>query len=302
MSEDRTTATDGGVQTSLQSFAEGEPGVGADAGLKEATTERLTIHDDGITPLLAQGGHAQTPSELVIMPSELHRRTLKRRLTDIGVPSDAFRFAKPRDVAEQMLVAALATPPTALDRIDRLQLLETVLETDGPARTHLQRVIGTSLPATLKRVEQVCTEIESITGYHPERVAALQEWCDTTTTPAAADTRDLLVGTLAVERQLRERSGKLASSDAVVRRACRILTADPSVWETAFSAIERVLVYGVSTLSAALVDLLASILQATELEAHVGCRPASGGVTATRLRTVLDISSPGQEVFDGGSP
>jgi ATP-dependent helicase/nuclease subunit B len=297
MSEERTAATDGGVQTSLQAFGGADSAGGVDADVCEAVTERLTIHHDGVAPLLARGRHAETPTELVIMPSELHRRTLKRRLSRASTPRDAFEFVKPRGVADALLATAVASPPSALDRVDRLRLLETEVAENATARRHLQRVIGPSLSANVERVERACTTIESLTGYHPDRVAALRAWCEATGTTAAADTQDVLAGAIAVERSLHEQSERLVSSDAVVRRACRALMADASTWPAAFPAIDRVWVSGVSTVSAALGDLLASCLRQTTVPVHVGCRPASGPVIETRVPRLLSVATPGEEVI-----
>jgi len=289
------------IQTSLETFA-GREGTTAE-NVERSTTEgfrsQITIHHDDLTPLLNRGAHAQTPTELVMMPLDLHQRVFKQRLIRADTPRDAHRLTEPVDVAGQILASSGASQPSIVDRIDRIPLFEELLEAEPAMANAFERVLGTPAAESVTSVEQARTEIESVTGYHPARVGALREWCASRATLAARDGRDVLEATLMIEERLRKRTGKATSTGAVVRRAVRVLNSgDEARWETVYPSVERVWVCGLSTIPASLVDLLTSILTTTDVEVHLVTRPVSGPVLAERLWDGVAVSNPGREVFE----
>lgn len=300
MSDSNTESTGKSIQTSLAIFAGQQETLSKKGGMN-ATGElqsRVTVHQDDLAPLLDRGAHAESPTELVLMPLDLHRRVFKQRLSSAEMPRDAHRLTEPVDVAGRVLEPTGDSQPSIVDRIDRIPLLEELLRTETAAADAFERVLGTPAAESVKSVEQARTEIESVTGYHPTRVGALRKWCASRATPPARDGRDLLEATLTIEERLRERTGKATSTGAVVRRAARVLSSgDVARWESVYPSVERVWVCGLSTIPASLVDLVASILATTNVEAHLVTRPVSGPVLAERLWDGVAVADPGQEVF-----
>lgn len=264
----------------------------------DGPTAHLSIHQGSLDPLLDRGGHAQHPTELVVTPGDLHRRTIKHRFERAKQPRDTIDCVEPADIAERVLVADGGTTPTLLDRVDRIPLLEALLQEMDTATAMLARVLGTAPQQTVSRVERARTAIETTTGYHPVRIAGLRDWCADRETPVAADCRDLLAGVLAVERQLRAQTDHATSQGMLVRQVCRTLReCNGRNWGEAFPTIERLWLCGVTTLSATLADLVAAIGTATAVELHLHTRPVSGALLRDRLPEIFAVPDPGREVF-----
>lgn len=279
----------------------GNTGTALSDAVARRTDERVpqpTVHNGSLEPLLDRGGHAHQPTELVIAPNDLHQRTLKQRFARARQPRDTIRCVSPIDIATELQTASQNNPPELLDRVDRLPLLEHLLEeTDAPA-ARLTRVLGVAPRENVDQVEQARNTIETITGYHPTRVAAIREWCTQHDAPAANDCRDLLEGVLGMEQELRARTDEMTSQGALVRKACqRILTQEGQSWDTAFPTIERLWLCGISIPAASLLDLVAAVGRATDVDLHLHVRPVSGTLIRDRLPELLAVPQPGQEVF-----
>lgn len=307
--EERITMTEEGqdvgnssIQTSLATFDQADRS--ASQLLKTEQGEspfdsRLRFHDDGLSALLERSKHAVSPTELVLVPVDLHRRVIKHRLADENHPRDAFRLCRPVDVGAELLEATTGEQPGTADRIDRLPLLEQALRNHTTVAERFQVVFGASPIDSVKLVEQARTEVESITGYHPDRIERFRTWCEKRDDPLGADGLDLLRGTVEIERDLRQQTDRVTSKEAVVRWACReILESDGVLWQQRYPTIDRVWLCGVSTISATLVDFLSCLLSTTDVDVHVYVRNTSGVVIRERFPQLLGIEAPGKVVFE----
>ncbi len=301
----------GWVQTSLEVFGEeaSSPGIRGDGEqvetqqqplLSKATFDRkVVVHVGDLTPLVSYGDHSPFPTELVLAPVALHRRTIKRRLAAADTPRDTLSLVSPDAVAAQVVETATQTPPGLVDRVDRIALLEMLLRETPEATDRLQMVLGPHPAESVKLVDQARNELETITGYHPDRLTALREYCNGRDRPAATDMQDFVAGTVAIERALRVRTDRVTSTGALLRWACRrLVSQDGEPWDAEYASIERVWVCGISTLSASLVDFLVSLLVTTDVEVHLFLRRASAPVVQERLLDLFAIETPGLEVFD----
>jgi len=258
----------------------------------------LTIHEQDLAPLLKRGNHAQKPTDLVFAPVAIHRRTLKHRFISANKPRDTLRLTDPVDVAFELVSRTNDCDPEILDRIDRIPLLEQLLQNNSDARTHFRKVLGKPPVTAINEVEQARTRIETVTGYHPKRVRDIRGWCKHRHSTDAADVADRLEGTLAIEHQLREETDHATSTESLIRRASRgLVESDGRSWRERYSSIERLWVCGLSTLSVTMTDFIAAILATTDVEAHLHARHTSSPLHAAGLPDRFDVDAPGTEVF-----
>lgn len=263
-------------------------------GTKETEpTVEFRIND--LDDLLESATHVQHATDLVITPVDLHRRHLKGRLAAAGQPLDAFDFVGGGDVATCLLDQA-GRRTRSLDRVDRLDALRDILaDPDGP-RKHFEDLFGGEPTAQVKDVEQIRSELEAITNYHPTRVRAYRELADTLAAPVAADACDALDGAHAVEVALRNGGVSIPTTTELLRRATRRLVRDGAdFWEAGYPHVERVVLAGLSNVSAPLVDLLTAIAQATDVQAAIYLRQATGPDYRDRLPQTL-VPDPGEVV------
>lgn len=300
MSGRTTDPETGPLQTSLTAF--GEEAFQSTRPKKTVPTSKLlsglTIHEQDIDSLLGRGGHAREPTELVLAPVAIHRRTLKHRFVRANKPRDALRLTGPVDVAFELVTATNDCDPEILDRVDRIPVLEQLLQKNPDARNPFRQVLGKPPATAVNEVEQARTRIETVTGYHPKRVSAVREWCDRRQSTETADIADRLEGTLAIERHLREETEHATSKESLVRRATRnLVESDGRAWRERYPSIERLWVCGLSTLSVTMTDFIAAILARTDVEVHLYTRHASGPLHANGLPERFDVEQPGTEVF-----
>ena len=260
--------------------------------------EQLTVHVGGEDAVWERARQGTRPMELVVSPVELHQRNFQRRLREANLPKDAFVFEDPIGMSNQLLDQT-GRSTTTIDRIDRLSLLRSLF--DGPT---LDEETGVPLPPCIsarapQQIEQIRTEVETITNFHPERVAA---WRDTATEiyrPIDEEAEAFLDTALAVERQLRERTTKAVSETGLIRRATRSLVrTDRSVWDETYPDIGRVSLLGLSSLSAPHTDLVHALCTTTSVEVHVHFRSGIGGYLQSRVGGLLDVTDPGTAVFE----
>lgn len=269
-------------------------------GRADDLPERLVVRTGGEERLL---GHARTclrPTELVVAPVELHQRNLQRRLREQSLPKDAFEFVDPVALSKRLLTA-IDRPKRSIDRIDRLTLLRSAL--DDPQG--LEADLSSNLPGVSssdpQHIEQLRTEIETVTNFHPDRIQAWKRVADDLQDPIDVETTERLVVGLDVEQALRERTQeeKAVSETELVRRATRsIVETSGSAWTKTYASIERVWLLGLSSLSATHADLLQSLLSETAAEVRIHFREGTGDYLTGRLRSLLEVDRPGREVFE----
>jgi ATP-dependent helicase/nuclease subunit B len=256
----------------------------------------LNNHVGDVEKILEWARHAERVANLVLAPVELHRRNLKIRLTEAGLPLDAFSFTGPTAVASRLLTTA-GESSKALDRIDRLSLLSDILADENEATKRFRMVLGGDLAQSGQVVEQARTELETTTNYHPDRVDAFRRVAESHSTPINVDASDVLGGTLAVERELRRRSDKAPSDGGLIRRATRTLVdTDGTVWENTYGGIDRIALVGLSNIPATYLDLLAAVAATCDVEVHVFLRRGTGKYLEQRLSVFRPVEKLGRVV------
>lgn len=260
--------------------------------------EQLTLHVGDEEQLFDRARRCSKPTELVVSPVELHQRNVQRRLREANLPKDAFVFEDPVGISKLVLEEA-GHSTTTIDRIDRLTLLRSILESTGPKdsmETHLPSEAASCDPQT---VEQIRTEVETVTNFHPKRVSAWSETAAELYDPIDKEAEEFLDAALTVERHLRNRTPKAISETELVRRATRlIVTSNGTTWKETYPEIERLILLGLSSLSAPHTDLVHSLTETTSVEVHIHFRSGAGEYLASRVRDLLSVPDPGQEVFE----
>lgn len=260
--------------------------------LQEQLPRNLTLHVGHEEALLERADNSWNQTELVLAPVELHRRNIQRRLRESQTPKDGLQFADPSEVGERILDAA-GLPTTTIDRIDRLSMIRSVLSEDEMSIT------SPAVPSDPQTVEQVRTEIENVTGFHPERLEIFRDVADGLTAPIDADAAEILSAATGIERVLRQRTSKSISEVEFVRRAARnILATDGKVWHEAFPEVDCVSLVGVSSVPAAHIDLLHAVLNSVSVSVHIHFRRGTGSYLSRRVPQLFDVAEPGAVVFD----
>ncbi|WP_245883342.1 hypothetical protein [Halalkaliarchaeum desulfuricum] len=150
-----------------------------------------------------------------------------------------------------------------------------------------------------QHVEQIRTEVETATNFHPERISAWSETADALYSPIDREAEEFLEAALAVERRLRDRTSKAISETELIRRATRsIVTTDGAAWKETYPQIERLTLLGLSSFSAPHTDLVHGLLETTAIEIHVHFRSGTGEYLTSRVRDLLSVADPGLEVFE----
>lgn len=276
----------------------------------------LTTYVGDEERLLDRARRTASPSELVIASVQLHQRNLQRRLREAAEPRDAFDFVDPESVGERILSATDGTDGTdethgihethethvSLDRIDRLSLLRSLTDSGSTGGSELPpavRELGVGgRESGEQHVEQIRSEVESMTNFHPTRVDALRNATSNIRAPIDDEADSLIDGGIAIETALRERTSKAVSKADLLRRATRYVDGtDGGAWQAAFPEIDRVSFVGVSSVSAPYVDLLHAMLAATDVSVEIHLRPGTEAFLDDRLPELLAIDGPGREVF-----
>jgi ATP-dependent helicase/nuclease subunit B len=260
--------------------------------------EQLMLHVGDEELVFERARRCPRPTELVASPVELHQRNVQRRLREANLPKDAFSFIDPVGISKQVLESA-GRPTATIDRIDRLSLLRSVLE-DSPSHTSSELPLPPGVSSRdPQQVEQIRTEVETVTNFHPERIAAWRDTTDDLYDPIDAESSELLDAALFVERGLRDRTSKAISETGLVRRATRLIVAtDGVVWTQAYPHIERLTLLGLSSLSAPHTDFVHAVLSTTPVEVHIHFRSETGAYLKRRFDDLLIRSRPGTEVFE----
>jgi len=264
----------------------------------EELTKRLTLHVGDEERLFDRTRRCSQPTELVVAPVELHRRNVQHRLRERNASKGAFAFDDPEGMSRAILKAA-DEPSKAIDRIDRLALVRSIM----PDLIE-QETDSFSLPPGVTshdshHVEQIRTEVEAVTNFHPSRIEVWRCAADNLYAPIDAESEEILDLALAVERGLHNQTGKATSETDLVRRATRtIVASNGSAWTEAYPEIVRVTLLGLNSLSAPHADLLHALLAATSIDVHVHFREGTGAYLESRVPALLDVEGPGQVVFE----
>ena len=258
--------------------------------VQQQLPNHLTIHigdGDALIERVTQTAR----QELVLAPVELHRRNIQRRLREAQTPKENLQCTDPTAVATQLL-AVDAQPPATLDRIDRLSIIEAIRSDDEASIT------SPAVPADPQGIEQIRTVIETVTGFHPERLDVLGTVGDGLTAPLDADTADLVKAATTIEGTLRQRSSKAVSEVESIRQATRrIIETDGTLWQQTYPEIDRISLVGVSSIAISYIDLLHAILATVSVPVHIHFRAGTGTYLAERVSKLFDISDPGTVVF-----
>ncbi|MDL0134750.1 hypothetical protein [Halobacterium salinarum] len=251
----------------------------------------LTLHIGQEDALLQRAIDSPDAQELILSPVELHRRNIQRRLRESRTPQYRFEFTDPATLSERLL-ESVGSSTTTIDRIDRLSMIRSMRSEEGYATEP-------AVPTDPQQLEQVRTETESITGFHPCRVTGLRETTDSLAAPVDADAAELLCAGVEIERALRQRTEKAISDVELVRTATReLLHSDGDIWRNILSDTDRVSLVGISSIPAVHADLLHAIVATTAIPVDVYFRRGTGPYLERRLPDLLDVDAPGTVVFD----
>jgi ATP-dependent helicase/nuclease subunit B len=262
-----------------------------------ALPEQVSLHVGDEMDLLDRACHSPQPTEIILAPVELHRRNIQRRLREDSLPKESFTFEDAISVSQACLKEGDGSA-RAIDRIDRLSLVNQLCDESVVERSTID------FPPSIQSrdpqyIEQIRTEVEALSNFHPERISAWEKTVDDLPTPIDADTVELLEVALNVEEELRAETDKAISDGELIRRAIRQLTATSGeTWTTAFDNIDRLSMVGLSSISAPYADLIHAVAMTTPVDIHIHFRPATGDYLTERVPPLFDISSLGEVVFE----
>lgn len=263
----------------------------------KSPSEELTLHVGDEMHLLDRACHSQQPTDIILAPVELHQRNIQRRLRDANKPKETFKFDDAVGVSRTLL-SANERLTEAIDRIDRLSLIRGLLDESAMSSPEVTLPVGIS-SRDPQHIEQIRTEVETITNFHAERITAWATTADELSEPIDVDTAELLETALDVERGLREQTEKVTSDIELIRRATRELTTtDGNAWNKVFDHIGRLSIFGLSSISAPYADFIHAITATTSVDVHIHFRRATGDYLSERMPALLDVSGPGTVVFE----
>ena len=269
------------------------------------------IHIGNLDQLWADTTRATTPSHLVVTPTDLHQRNLEARLRSQQQPHSNFTFRRIGELAGDVTSTHTAIS-TALDRVDRLMLIDDVLsEADTAVYENLGASLGTPLGQHIERLERTRSELELVTGFHPRRMEAFAAALEDHSKPTATETLDILAGVSHLHRDLQQRlsssstqfSTQAVSKTSLLCRAVRLLQtesqSDESPWKQAYPDIETLSVTATSMFTAPVADLCRLLSQTTDVDVHVHLRAATGPQIHQQLPAETTVETPGlQGVFE----
>lgn len=265
--------------------------------LPTAFADQVTLHVGGEMELLERACHATVPTEILLLPVELHQRNIQRRLREAQLPKEVFEFEDAASVSRTLLDQCGVSART-IDRIDRLGMIEQLLDESDSDSPTVALPVGV-LAHDPQSLEQIRTEVETVSNFHPQRLTAWETTAGTLPDPIDMDTMELLETALDIERGLRVQTDKIISEIGLIRRATRRLTrTNGDIWTAAFDSIDRLSVMGLSSLSAPYADFLNAVVMATSVDVHIHFRSATGEYLTERVPALFDTGSPGEVVFE----
>jgi ATP-dependent helicase/nuclease subunit B len=176
------------------------------------------------------------------------------------------------------VLAAADGQVESLDRVDRVRLFESLPDTDPGSLDSLQPVFGPNLQDRATEIEELRAAIGSLTAFTERRLQALRDCIDECPQPARRDAHRQVDAAISAHSAVADATDETTSpgTDAVLEEAVALIQDDPSVWEEAYPAIERVHIAGVGSLRAPLFDLLKTIADHTAAEMHLYLRAGTG--------------------------
>lgn len=250
---------------------------------------------------------ATTPSHLVVTPTDLHQRNLEQQLRKQQRPHSNLTFRRIGELAGD-IVSTQTPDTTALDRVDRLVLIEEVIEeNDTLVYENLGAALGMPLENHVERLERTRSELELVTGFDPHRMDIFVSLLGDVSEPATTDTLDILAGVSHLHRDLQNRlasNGDTFPSQAVSKTsllcwALRVLQAYQSTWRCVYPDIETLSVTGISMLTAPIADLCRLLAQTTDVDVRVHLREATGPQIRQQVTTETTVGTFGsQGVFE----
>jgi ATP-dependent helicase/nuclease subunit B len=275
----------------------GEVVMQSNTTLPPAFPDQITLHVGGEMALLDRACHATAPTEILLAPVELHQRNIQRRLREARLPKEAFAFEDAASVSRTLLDQRGVSTRT-IDRIDRLGLIEQLCDESAGDSPTIALPVGIQADDP-QSLEQIRTEVETISNFHPQRLSAWEEVAGTLPNPIDLDTMELLETALEIEEGLRAQTDKTLSEIGLIRRATRQLTTtDGGVWTAAFDSIDRLTVVGLSSVSAPYADFIHAVAMTTSVDVHIHFRTSTGDYLTDRVPALFDVSSPGKVVFE----
>lgn len=281
----------------------------SDDAVNATDTDNLpfTVHIGSARSIWENATRKPVATHLLVTPAQLHRRNVQRRLRETAIAASEFEFVRFTDVARDVNGTARRVTDTepeteTLDRIDRLALTRRILR-DGIVNEDdtlgnldvLGRVVGTPIADHAEMIERARADLEMVTGFHPERIAALKATIDDTDGATREDARDLVDGLLVLQCELNRRATETVSEMHLLRIATRVLDADPEVWSEAYPSIETLSVAGVSMLTAIVEDFLRIVATETDVDIHLYLRHGTGPAIVDQLHEQDPVSNPGEE-------
>lgn len=281
----------------------------------QSTELPISLHIGKPETIWTSAYRATEPTHLIVIPVQLHKRNIETQLRKHAQPKSSLKFRQLRKIAAELLQAA-ECPATAIDRVDRLAYLRSLLASaDADVYKRLTAVVGSPVSNHVEQVERTRGELELVTGVHPQRMEAIADAFSIngrrqTAEPAVADMLDLLAGVSQLQQDIQTRintstnagstsvATKAVSETSLLARATHQLQADPDIWAEAYPTIERLSVVGISMLSASVEDFCRVVANRTDTEVHLYLRPASGPKIAEQLAQTTPVADPGvQGVF-----
>lgn len=267
---------------------------------KSPTTANPGIDDDvsvngSVESIVARSARTAKPREIVIAPVQLHRHSLKRRITEAEKPLNRFEITDESTVATEILRHEGRETRT-LDRVDRFMHYPRILSQDDSTKSKFEMVMGSDPAKRVKVIEQARVAIAAITNLHPERVDTFRETADSLPRPVAEDAVDILDGVLALERALRGRTNLVPSPDELVRRATRsIEKSTGDVFKSVYPQITHLTVVGLSDVPAPLLDFVTAVSRATDVSVELVGRAVTRDYLQDRVSASV-VETPGNVV------
>ena len=235
----------------------------------------LTTHVGDPEEVLTAARRAETSTDLIVLPEQLHKRNLKRQLARQNQPYSSLCFRSLAAIASDV-IQTTASSPDPLDRIDRIRHIERFVDQNAKALTPFERLFGSHLEDQAPTIEAIRSTVEAITGYTDRRLQALSAVTDQCPQPAEADGADYINGAIRIQQALTDATASRVSTDTVLIDAARRLRYADDAFQDTYPGIERLHIAGISAIRAPLLELLQAIAVATTVEIHLYLRRGTG--------------------------
>lgn len=250
---------------------------------EETDTSVFTTHIHNPDHLLTFADRSAKRTELIATPVQFHQRNLTRRLAAQNQPRSSMRFVSPTQIARDVLKTA-DCDVEALDRVDRIRALETLLETEPSTFDAFTPLYGSHLASHAPEIESSRRAVGAITAYEDDRLATFIESLEDLPSFVRRDASDRIDGAIATHQRLGDVTDVVVSTDDLLRKATLILRkTGADLWNTVYPDIERIHFAGVSSIEAPLLDLLSCIATETSVDVHLFLRAGTGPQIDERL-------------------